>query len=50
MVVNLNLTILDARRTVAIFNVPTHLGVLMMSESEESLMVLGLVERRETCE
>ena len=45
---HLNLMILEARRTVAIFKVLTHLGVLVTSESEVNLMVLGLVERRET--
>ena len=45
---HLNLIILEAKRTVAIFKLLTHLGVLVTSESEENLIVLGLVERRET--
>ena len=37
--------ILEAKRTRDIFKALTVLGVLMMSESGEILIVLGLVER-----
>ena len=40
--------IFEARRTVAIFKDRMHLGVLVMSASDENLIVLGLVERRDT--
>ena len=40
--------IFEARRTVAIFKDRMVLGVLVMSASDENLIVLGLVERRDT--